>query len=152
MMSHATRNDNRQNKVALRQTSSGAHDAKIQSYLTSRGWTAAERFLPKDDDELNDRLCRGEFTAVVFAVPEDALDMIWSGHGAVGRWHTPAGQLEVCFAVGTAAVDDWPAILRRTESSFLKWEQGRRHRQLVAGCILTGVALAAMGLLFWTRA
>lgn len=150
-MTNSVRDDKSPNKVAVRQPANESYAEKIQTYLRSRGWTAVERYLPKDDDELNDRLCRGQFAAVVFAVPEDVMDMIWSGHGAVSRWHAGAGPVEMCFAAETSAGNDWPIVLRRTEASFSAWETGRRRRQVIAGSILSAIALVAMGLLLWLR-
>jgi len=153
-MSDAKRDDPPREPVAVRLPTQSQLIDILEKYLATRGWTAAERFLPKDDDELNDRLCRGEFAAVVFAVPEDAMRMIWSGHGSVGRWHAGenAAKVEICFASGDVGGEvDWPEHLRRIERSFAEWESGRRRRQVIAGSILTAVALVAMAVLLWTR-
>ncbi len=139
--------------VAVRLTGSPEQLEKLGSYLASRGWSEARRFLPKDDDELNDRLCRGEFAAVVFAAPEFAMEMIWAGHGSICRWNAGSrvSSFEVGFAFGANLEANWYNALRRIETSFVSWERRRGRRQLIAGCILTAVALVAMGVLLWSR-
>lgn len=140
-------------KVAVRLPRSEVHRDQLEQFVASRGWTTAERFLPKDDDELNDRLCRGEFEIVAFAAPEYAMEMIWAGHGNVCAWHSKAdaAPFEICFAFGANIEANWYNALRRIEISFAGYERLRRRRQTIAGCILTAVALLAMGVLLWTR-
>lgn len=139
--------------VAVRLAGSPEQLEKLGEFLASRGWSDARRFLPKDDDELNDRLCRGEFAAVVFAAPESAMEMVWAGHGSVRRWNAGlrGTAVEVCFAFGPNSEADWHNVLRRMEISFADWERRRTRRQLIAACILTTVALVAMGVLLWSR-
>lgn len=144
----------RESAVAVRLSQNTTHSTQLDQFLGSRSWSNARRFLPKDDDELNDRLCRGEFEAVVFAHPEDALEMIWSGHGSVGLWNGGARAVpfDMHFAIKAGCTDaEWSERLRLVQQSYAAWEVERRRRQTIAGCILTAVALAAMGLLLWAR-
>ena len=152
-MSDAAHDDNPRNTVAVRLPAAAAQAGELDEFLKARGWTHARRFLPKDDDELNDRLCRGEFTTVVFAMPEDAMDMIWAGQGHMGHWKGSSGKdpVEICFASAASNGSNWQGMFRRVEASYASWERRRRRQQTIAGCILTVVALVAMALLFWSR-
>ena len=153
-MSQGKRDDHPQVRVAVRLPTNPVHLDGMERLLAANGWTAASRFAPKDDDELNDRLCRGEFATVVFAEPEDAMRMIWSGHGSVSRWNAggKAVAVEICFALAESTNGvPWPDVLQRVEQSFTQWEAGRRQRQVIAGSILTAIALIAMAVLLWMR-
>lgn len=151
-MSDAQAGNNVQGGVAVRLPAGGAHCDKLEQYLASRAWSSAKRFLPKDDDELNDRLCRGEFGAVVFATPEDAMSMIWSGHGSISLWQVGGEPVAVHFAIGDSDNGaPWVQHLIRMERAFTAWETARRRRQVVAGTILTAIALLGMALLLFNK-
>lgn len=135
-------------RVAARVPADRDARARLDAFLASQGFAGAERFLPKDDDELNDRLSRGEFTTAAFSAPADLLDMLFAEHADLDRW----ADTRIVF-VNHAASDGvmTRAQLDALHRTYSAWCRGQRRQRLIAGCVLTAVGLAAMGVFLFIR-
>lgn len=138
MSDHATTG---QPRIAFRMTTWG-DAAAFEAALQRMGRQAGRRFEPKDDDELDARLQRGEFDIAVFADAESLIEMILNGDAALDVWMTHGVALE--FASG-----DDESIARRVHAVYSRNARRRRRRQATACLVLSLVALASLGILFW---
>ena len=140
--------DGRDDRAAARVPADREAKARLEAFLAAQGFADAERFLPKDDDELNDRLSSGEFATAVFDCSADLLEMLFAEHADLDRWTNVrivfADDANAQGAMARPQLDALHQVYRR-------WCQAQRRRRLIAGCILTAIGLAAVGVLLFVR-
>ncbi len=137
--------------AATRVTVRAGHDrestAVLDAYLSARGLATARRFEPKDDDDLNDALCAGEFDRVVFANLDALFQTVWTGHGELDRWKSAGVRIELA-SPPDGEPNGWRATVDATYQSHARWRRNRRRGQIIAACILSVLAIAAIAVLF----
>jgi len=139
--------DGRGDRAAARVPTDRDAQARLEAFLAAQGFAEVERFLPKDDDELNDRLSRGEFATVVFSCPADLMDMLFAEHADLDRWT----KVRIVFADDAAeGVMNRPQ-LDALHQAHVRWCRVQRRQRLIAGCVLTAIGLAAAGVLLFVR-
>lgn len=121
---------------------------ELDDYLRRVAPPSVERFLPKDDDELNDALCVGRFDRVVFADLADLMEAVWKGEAQLERWAAAGVRIEVACPP-TQEPDAWRNVIDATYDSLCRWRKRERRRQSIAAAILSAIALIAMGVLFF---
>lgn len=134
-------------RCAVRGPENEAERAALTAWLDANGPRETVHFLPKDDDDLDADLCAGRFDCVLFPSVEALLLAIWEHHARLDRWAARGVRIEI--ADGRDSDHRIETILEVHES-LRRWRARRRRRQIIAGVILSAVALLAMGvLLFW---
>ena len=111
----------------------------VDGYL-AQARTNATRFAAKDDDELNTGACAGRFTHVLYPDLDSLLMAIWKGDADVRQWLEKGVDLHL--AVPPAAAE-WRGFVVAMCASLERWRIGQRRRQIIAGVILSALALAA---------
>jgi hypothetical protein len=134
-------------RCAARVSHDASQSAALDAYLARTGSAGAERFLPKDDDDLNHALCERRFDRVVFADLDALLEAIWKGEAELDRWNEAGIQIDL-VCPPTRDEDAWRPFASITYDSLVRWRKAQRRRQIVAGTILSAIALAAMAVLF----
>jgi hypothetical protein len=130
--------------VAVRRGQEKAGDGRLKEYLAAHPEWTVTSFEPKDDDELNEKLCAAAFSKVVFLDLDAVLQMLWKGHADLGAWASVGVGIEICSLPG----GDWRETLRQVHASIEAWRRIQRRRQIVAASILSAIILAAIAMLF----
>lgn len=130
--------------VAVRLSGDSAVDGELARHLDEHPDCAYEKFAPKDDDELNQKLCDGEFAAVIYYDMNSALASLWKGHANFSAWRMAGVEIRFLHKPD----GDLLALLPGIQVSIEKWRTSNRRRQVLAAFILSGLTLAAMSMLF----
>lgn len=118
--------------------------AALEAYLQSRGLTDAEWFGPRDVDDVQRGLRAGTIRRVVLPGVSEFLDMLWDGVLDVELWLRADAWLELVESPPADPAEH----LRQIVGSWQRSRRARRRRQIVAGLVLSAVAvLAAFALL-----
>ncbi len=141
--------DQRPIRSAIRMASGPEQDEAISKYLTENASIGFERFLPKDDDELNAALCAGKYERAVFGDLDALMSAVWKGQAEWDRWKAAGVQIEL-IQPPVEAPTAWPAVVEAVYRSLAGWRARQRRRQIIAGFILSVLAIAAVAALFWS--
>lgn len=108
------------------------------------GDVAAVRwFSPRDVDEVDAAARRGELRRVLFLQLDDLLEAVWQGEIDLIAWR--ARGVHVTYAEPRdGGAPDFVTVLA---DNWQRWEARHRRRQIVAGLVLSAIAIAAAFLL-----
>ena len=125
----------------------GKDRAAMETYLRTHQVTEAHWYARRDLDEVNQAVRSGNVQRVVFPKVSDLLDGLWTCEITFDQWLAAGTRVEFVESPeqNTAA---------HVKTIFASWEQWRRlhrRRQVVAGIILSIVALAAAFALNWSE-
>jgi hypothetical protein len=101
------------------------------------------------DDDLDGEVCAGRFERVVFADLDALLTAMWDGHVHLDRWCQAGVRLELTSPPPNMDHDHWRAIVAQTSASLARWRKEQRRRRIIAGTILSVLALAALAALLF---
>lgn len=125
------------------------HDSKdtaaMETYLRARQLTEARWYPRRDLDEVDRAIRSGDVQQVVFPKVSDLLDGFWTGEIAFDQWLAAGAKVEFVESPGQNISADIKTIF----ASWEQWRRPHRRRQIVAGIILSIVALAAAFALNW---
>jgi hypothetical protein len=99
------------------------------------------------DDDLDGEVCSGRFERVVFADLDALLTAMWDGHVHVQQWCDAGARLELISPPASTDHDFWHAIVAQASASLARWRKEQRRRRIIAGTILSILALAALAAL-----
>lgn len=133
--------------IAVRRGDSPAECAALKSYLKSACSNEVEYFDSKDNSDLNDTLCSGRFDRAVFFDLSALLSAIWTGHAKIDCWMDAGVRIELVQPPDGDA-ESWRTYVDATFASYTLWCRRQRRNQIVAACVLSALALAAVILLF----
>src|SRR5262245_46999116 len=119
----------------------------IDEFLASTGLRDTVEFLPKDDDELDTQARAGRFETIVYATLDDLLTAIWKGDADWGAWRQAGIRV---VAADQADAGDWRDFVDLLWTSLARWRKSERRRQIIAGVILSALALGAAAILLWS--
>lgn len=106
------------------------------------------RYAPKDDDALNDALCEGRCDCALFADIDALMRSVFRGHAEPRRWIAAGARIELADPPpGDPA--DWRDVLDQVCAAHERWKAAQRRMRVVAGSILSALALGAMAVLLW---
>ena len=117
----------------------GRNTTIMEAFLQARSLAQARWYAPPDLDDVDRAVRRGDVRRVVFGDLNGLLEGIWNGELEFEQWSAVGTQLEFVEPPGQTA----PAHVRTVFASWQRWSRRRRRRQLVAGVVLSVVALAA---------
>lgn len=95
---------------------------------------------------MNNALAAGRYKRAAFANLNALLEAIWKGEAQLDEWKS-AGVEIILACPPTSDADVWRNMVMDTFLSLKKWRTAKRRRQIVAGAILSVIALAAMAVL-----
>lgn len=120
----------------------------LEQYLKDNGLTDAARFLTKDQDDLDDQICAGDFDRVVFLDLPDLLNMIWEHEPKIDQWVESGAGIELVRPESGHSAD-WLTLAHTVHKSLRGWRKRHRRRQIIAATLLSLIALAAIAALLW---
>ena len=121
-----------------------ARATTVRAYLAQRGWEQARWFAARDVDEADDLVRGGSVCAVVFPAAGDALRALWDRTADLDGWSKRGVRIEL---VDSPSAPD--AALTDVVAQWAAWRHRTRRRQVIAGVILSLVAIGAtFGLLY----
>jgi hypothetical protein len=132
----------------------GADAAAAQAFVDARGHRDVRWFAPRDLNDVEDAIEAGRIACVVFVRFEDFLTALWDEELAFERWlsagvrvgfvHPPdVAPAGVVHADNEALDDADTALAAAVDANWRRWRRARRRRTIVAGLILSALALAA---------
>jgi hypothetical protein len=133
-------------RCAVRRGTSEAQREAIDHLLTARAWRATKVFEAKDDDELNQEARAGRFDVIVFPDLDALLGAIWKEDADLSAWEAAGVRLELAVP---PPGDHWRNVVRAVSDSHARWRRASRTREILAGVILSILALAAAAVLLW---
>lgn len=133
--------------MAVRRGENPTESAVLASYIESAGASEARFFSPEDCADFNDALCSGRFDRAIFVDLGALLTAIWSGHAKIDRWKAGGVTIELANPPEGGA-GSWREYVDATYDSYTRWCRGQRRNQIVAACVLSALALAAVIVLF----
>ena len=113
--------------------------AAVETYLQENGSAAAAWYAARDVDDVDRRVRAGGVRVVVFPSAAELLDVVWTDGIALDAWL--AAGARIVFA-DTTSSDFSAACLPLIWTSWQRWRRRRRRQQVVAGLILSAVAVA----------
>lgn len=120
--------------IIARESDAGA--AALGALAAKLGASEIRWLAPRDVDEL-DRVAASDKLVVLFPTQADFLSALWEGRVSAETW----SRVSVRFA-SPAAVPD-AELARATIDAWRAWSIRQRRRRVVAGTILSLIALAA---------
>ena len=131
--------------VAVVGDEGGPNTAAVEQLL--RRWNECTvRWYPRRDLDAVDAAVRDDHVrCVVFADVNDLLEEVWEGEIEIDRWL--AGGVRVEFADELLA--DTSAHVETIVQCWRRWQGARRRRRVVAGAVLSVIALAVAFALNW---
>lgn len=122
--------------------------AVLENYLTQHGIKDAVRYLPKDDDELNQALCAGRHRCVIFLDLAALFEPVWKELAELDRWRAAGVEIELARPPeGDAGA--WRASVAEVCASLTLWRRAERRRKIVAATLLSALAIASVAALLW---
>lgn len=130
-------------------TPADSHEREVlASYLGEADSKMLVEFAPKDDDELDAELCAGRLRRVVFPNVGALLTMIWKDQARLDCWIEAGVRIELAEPPPGHA-DSWQPFVLAAYRSLSAWRRAERRRKIIAGIVLSILALAAASILFW---
>lgn len=123
--------------------SDAAQAADVRAWLARSAVADACWFAPRDLDDVAAGVADGRITAVVFPRLDDLLAALWGGRLPLDRWRRAGVRIELAVAPSV----DLPALLEPLGSSWHAHARRQRRRRIVAGLVLSAVALLAAWIL-----
>lgn len=123
----------------------GKDAAVMEAFLQAQGATEAPWYRPGDLDDVDRAVREGRVRRVVFDNLSTLLEGVWNGDIGFRMWLAKGTQVDFAEPPGQTT----SAHVRAVFESWEQWHRRRRRRQVVAGVILSLVALVAAFLLNW---
>ena len=130
--------------VAVRYSGVASIDVELTRHMDGQQGCQFLTFAAKDDDELNEALCAGQFCEVVYGDADSLLEALWKGHANYSRWKQAGVEVRIL----RKADGDLLKVMPEIHGSIERWRVKNRRRQVVAAVILSGITLAGMSALF----
>lgn len=125
-----------------------AHASNICALLDAHGAPATKWYRPYDADDVSAAIRKGTVARVVFPSLEILLDVLWLERANLRDWQAAGVPINVAGPTTENVVD----VAIAAQQSWQRWRAAHRRRQVVAGVLLSVVALAAaFGLLLLLR-
>lgn len=134
-------------RSAMRLAASREEERALAHFLEAHASADVVEFDPKDDDRMDDALCSGRFECAIFSGLDALLTAVWEGHAHVDRWLDAGVRIELA----SCPIEDAAAcrtVVAGVYESLARWRRRQRRRQIIAAAILSGLALAALAVLF----
>ncbi len=135
------------NRVAVRLAADLDRSANLERHLAGMAADEIVRFDPKDADEMNDALNAGRFDRAVFERMEDLLDAIWDERADIARWRRWGVRIDF-VSPPCADSHECQQIVDLVSTGFCEWRRRRLRRQVIVACVLSALAVLAIGVLF----
>ena len=119
--------------------------AAMETYLRTHQVTEAHWYPRRDLDEVNQAILSGDVQQVIFPKISDLLDGFWTDKIAFDQWLAVGTQVEFVETPEQIIAADLKTIF----ASWEQWRRLQRRRQIIAGIILSIVALAAAFAINW---
>lgn len=119
-------------------------DSALRDYLTAQGLHGAPVYPPTAADNVDAAVTAGAVTHVVFADLPVYLHVLWDGRVDPGAWQRAGVQID--FAESPAPAD----LVRQLPEAWQRWRVAARRRAIVAGVLLSIIAIAAAFTLVWS--
>lgn len=110
--------------VAIRQTPEGA---------------GARLFRTRDLNDVDAAVAAGEIKRVIFARLEDLLEGCWDEVVQVDQWNAAGARVDIVEMQGM----NGSRVATLAYQSWREWNAARRRRQVIAGAILSALAIGA---------
>lgn len=121
----------------------GEHAAKMREYLAADGLDAAKWLAPRDVDDVDEAVRKGEIRRVVFTDLGALLDAMWDEEIQFGEWLSAGVEVSFVDTPTEGPIAPDTSIAAAVFESWRSWRGYQRRRRVVAGLILSVVALLA---------
>ncbi len=111
----------------------------VRRYLEERHFGEVRWYAPRDLNDVDRQVCAGAAQRVVFGQPSDFLEGVWNGVLDFDCWQ--AAGADILFADETTRDD--AAWLTAIAGSWKRYRQRTRNARMIAGLVLSVVAVAA---------
>lgn len=118
---------------------------QVRVYAEAQGLSEAHWYARRDIDDVDRAIRAGSLTVVVFPDAAALLHATWSGRIDVPGWVRAHADIRLA----QPAVVPGTELLHLIGPAWCEWRRRQRHRQAIAGLILSLVALAAATTLLW---
>jgi hypothetical protein len=135
-------------RCAIRHAGTGLRLDQIERFAASLGYDSTDCFAPRDDDQLDARVGAGRYDCVIFATVDDLLDTMWRGRVHLDRWREQGVRVELADP-GGARHADWRVWIDEIERSLAGYRAAQQKREVLAGVLLSVIALLAVAVLYW---
>lgn len=134
---------NRGSGMALVCSGDPAQEPAFAALRQSDAGAGARLFRARDLNDVDDAVLAGELNRVIFARLDDLLAGCWDEVIRVDRWIAVGATIEILELPDVSG----EAVARLVFASWSRWNQAKRRRQVVAGVILSVIAILAAFLL-----
>jgi membrane protease YdiL (CAAX protease family) len=145
MNDSSSRTDRSTSPVAMRAGRDAAEKAGLQRWADRHADAAIKCFEVREDADLADALNAGHHAVVVFASLDAALDFIWSRNAGLHVMAARGVRVELASPPDSPV---WESALPAVQTSYIQWHQRSKQRKLIAGIVLSLLALIAVFILF----
>ncbi len=122
--------------------------AAIQTDLQAASVADVAWFAPRDADDLDEQVRAGRVQRVIFARADDFLTALWDRQIDAAAW--TEGRVTISFANNPDAPTDLtPAAAKAVAVAWRRWTSVNRRRRIVAGIVLTLIAILTAFALLW---
>ena len=130
--------------VAVVSDRHGAEAGLIEQRLAREG-RSARWCLPRDLDLVDGDVRDGRVSVVIFGQCADLLAGIWNGQVSFAAWRDSDVRVEFVESPG----QDTAALLVTVARAWTRYSRVQRRRRLIAGVILSLLAVVAVFALTW---
>jgi len=126
--------------VAVLCEKQGLRTKNMQAYLESHNITAAQWYDPLDLDNLDMAVCQGHVGRAIFPELSTLLTGIWTGRITYEQWL----RMDVSLDFVNLPDPDPSALTHTIFESWQRWQRRHRHRQAIAGVILSAIIIVTI--------
>jgi hypothetical protein len=130
--------------IAVVRDRHGADAGTIEKRLAREACTA-RWCLPRDLDLIDRDVRERRVSRVIFGQCGDLLAGIWNGDVSFGEWRDTGVQVEFVESPG----EDSAALLATVAHAWTRYCRAQRRRRLIAGVILSLIAVGAAFAITW---
>lgn len=109
----------------------------VRHYMASRNLTSTQWYTPLDMDALDTAIRQGQIARVVIPELPTLLAGIWNGRITFEQWLSAGVHLDFVNTPDTAP----ESLTRLIFESWQSWQGRHRHRQAIAGAILSAIII-----------
>ena len=117
----------------------------VAAFLQARDAATARWYAPRELDEVDKAVRAGRVRQVVFARLDDVLEGMWDEDISLEHWLAAGVRIELVESPEPAAHTHVQVVFE----SWQRWRHRHRRRRLVAGVVLSIVAMAAAFVLLY---